>query len=80
MKDTNAIEKAIKVKIDKEIEGIVNNFIYDLKHKIKELQNLYSWNQFYQERNLRNNMRVAQAQISQKKREINELKVLSRKK
>ena len=48
--------------------------------KIKELQNLYSWNQFYQERNLRNNMRIAQAQISQKKREINELKVLSRKK
>ena len=51
-----------------------------IPHKIKELQNLYSWNQFYQERNLRNNMRVAQAQISQKKREINELKVLSRKK
>jgi|TARA_Y100000296_G_scaffold67163_1_gene79656 hypothetical protein len=48
--------------------------------KIKELQNLYSWNQFYQERNLRNNMRIAQAQINQKKREINELKVLSRKK
>jgi len=36
MKDTNAIEKAIKKKIDKEIEGIVNNFIYDLKHKISE--------------------------------------------
>ena len=48
--------------------------------KIKELQNLYSWNQFYQERNLRNKMRVAQTQINQKKREINELKMLSRKK
>tara|TARA_R100000656_G_scaffold73745_1_gene54879 strand:- start:214 stop:492 length:279 start_codon:yes stop_codon:yes gene_type:complete len=36
MKDTNAIEKAIKKKIDKEIEGIVNNFIYDLKHKISK--------------------------------------------
>ena len=43
MKDTNAIEKAIKVKIDKEIEGIVNNFIYDLKHKIKP----YGGSMFY---------------------------------
>ena len=44
-------------------------------HKlIKELQNLYSWNQFYQERKMRKEMRVAQAQISSKKREINEVK------
>ena len=43
MKDTNAIEKAINKKIDKEIEGIVNNFIYDLKHKIKP----YGGSSFY---------------------------------
>jgi len=52
----------------------------NILNAIKELQNLYSWNQFYQERNLRNDMRVAQAQITQKKRKINELKVLFRKK
>ena len=52
----------------------------NILNAIKELQNLYSWNQFYQERNLRNNMRVAQAQITQKKRKINELKMLFRKK
>lgn len=42
---------------------------------IKQLQNLYSWNQFYQERKMRPQMRKAQAQISTKKREINELKI-----
>jgi len=46
---------------------------------IKQLQNLYSWNQFYQERKMRKEMRVAQAQISSKKREINELKLTQRK-
>jgi len=45
---------------------------------IKQLQNLYSWNQFYQERKMRPQMRKAQAQISTKKREINELKLLKR--
>ena len=34
MKDTNAIEKALKKKIDKEIEEIVNSFMSDLKNKI----------------------------------------------
>ena len=43
MKDTNAIEKALKLKINKEIEEIVNNFIYDLKHKIKP----YGGSMFY---------------------------------
>ena len=42
---------------------------------IKQLQNLYSWNQFYQERKMRPQMRKAQAQISAKKREINEFKL-----
>ena len=42
---------------------------------IKQLQNLYSWNQFYQERQMRPQMRKTQAQISTKKREINELKI-----
>ena len=43
MKDTNAIEKALKLKINKEIEEIVNNFIYDLNHKIKP----YGGSMFY---------------------------------
>ena len=42
--------------------------------KIKELQNLYSWNQFYQETKNRSNMSKCQTQIKIKKNEINELK------
>ena len=36
MKDTNAIEKALKKKINNEIEEIVDDFIQDLKNKIKK--------------------------------------------
>ena len=44
-------------------------------HKqIKELQNLYSWNQFYQQRNMKPEMKSAQHQITTKKKEINDLK------
>tara|TARA_R110000824_G_scaffold353307_1_gene540495 strand:- start:282 stop:431 length:150 start_codon:yes stop_codon:yes gene_type:complete len=44
-------------------------------HKqIKELQNLYSWNQFYQGTNNKTKMKIAQNQINKKKKEINELK------
>ena len=44
-------------------------------HKqIKELQNLYSWNQFYQQRNMKPEMKKAQQQITTKKKEINDLK------
>ncbi len=42
--------------------------------KIKELQNLYSWNQFYQETKDRSSMSKCQTQIRIKKNEINELK------
>ena len=42
---------------------------------IKELQNLYSWNQFYQARTMRKEMKICQLQIKGKKQEINELKV-----
>jgi len=42
--------------------------------KIKELQNLYSWNQFYQETKNRSSMSKCQTQIRIKKNEINELK------
>ena len=45
-----------------------------LAKKIKELQNLYSWNQFYQETKNRTNMTKCQTQIRTKKIEINELK------
>ena len=46
-----------------------------LAKKIKELQNLYSWNQFYQERKMRKNMKNCQVQINEKKKQINEFKV-----
>jgi tyrosyl-tRNA synthetase len=45
-----------------------------LAKKIKELQNLYSWNQFYQETKDRARGSVCQTQIRVKKNEINELK------
>ncbi len=41
---------------------------------IKELQNLYSWNQFYQSRTMRKEMKTCQLQINGKKQEINEFK------
>jgi len=45
----------------------------------KELQNLYSWNQFYQERRMKPQMSLCQKQIKGKKQEINELKTKGRK-
>ena len=42
---------------------------------IKELQDLYSWNQFYQARTLRKDMKKCQLQIKDKKQEINEFKM-----
>ena len=46
----------------------------EIVRKIKELQNLYSWNQFYQETKNRSSMSKCQTQIRIKKNEINELK------
>ena len=46
---------------------------------IKELQNLYSWNQFYQERKMKPQMSKCQSEIKDKKQMINELKMLNRK-
>jgi hypothetical protein len=48
-----------------------------IQSKIKKLQNLYSWNQFYQDRKMKDNMRKCQTeihQIHQLKSEINSLK------
>ena len=42
---------------------------------IKELQNLYSWNQFYQARTMREEMKTCQLQIKGKEQEINEFKM-----
>ncbi len=47
---------------------------------IKELQNLYSWNQFYQARTMREDMKKCQFQIKGKKSEINEFKMAQKKK
>ena len=46
---------------------------------IKELQNLYSWNQFYQERKMKPQMSMCQSEIKAKKQVINELKTKNRK-
>jgi len=42
--------------------------------KIKQLQNLYSWNEFYQARKMKDSMRKCQTEIHQLKSEINKLK------
>jgi len=42
---------------------------------IKELENLYSWSQFYQERKQRTTVKTVQNQIKVKKQEINEFKM-----
>ncbi len=46
---------------------------------IKELQNLYSWNQFHQENKNKESMKKAQKQITLKKQEINEFKMAQKK-
>ena len=46
----------------------------EIVRKITELQNLYSWNQFYQETKNRSSMSKCQSEIRIKKNEINELK------
>ena len=45
-----------------------------MRNNIKDLQNMYSWNQFYQARQMKNEMRTCQNQIHQQKQLINELK------
>ena len=42
--------------------------------KIKQLQNLYSWNQFYQDRKMKTEMKKCQSDIHTLKLVINELK------
>ena len=46
----------------------------NISNTIKQLQNLYSWSQFYQTRNQRNKVKVAQMQIRGKKKELVDLK------
>ena len=46
---------------------------YDTK-QIKQLQNLYSWNQFYQDRKMKAEMKKCQSDIHALKLVINELK------
>ena len=46
----------------------------NIDNTIKELENLYSWSQFYQARNQRTKVKVAQNQIRDKKQDLVELK------
>jgi hypothetical protein len=45
-----------------------------IQSKIKQLQNLYSWNQFYQDRKMKQEMKKCQSDIHTLKTVINELK------
>jgi len=45
-----------------------------ISKKIKSLQNLYSWNEFYQGTGNKTQQKKCQTEIHQLKREINELK------
>ena len=45
-----------------------------IANKIKELQKLYSWNQFYQDRKMKTEMKKCQSDIHTLKTVINELK------
>ena len=45
-----------------------------ISNKIKELQKLYSWNQFYQDRKMKAEMKKCQSEINALKLVINELK------
>ncbi len=45
-----------------------------IANKIKELQKLYSWNQFYQDRKMKQEMKKCQSDIHTLKLVINELK------
>lgn len=45
-----------------------------ISNKIKELQKLYSWNEFYQERKMKAEMKKCQSDIHTLKLVINELK------
>ena len=45
-----------------------------ISKKIKQLQNLYSWNQFYQDRKMKPEMKKCQSDIHTLKLVINELK------
>ncbi len=42
--------------------------------EIKKLQCLYSWNEFYQQRQMKDEMRKCQSEIHRLKRVINDLK------
>ena len=46
----------------------------NIASNIKKLQNLYSWNEFYQQRKMKPEMKKCQSQITQMKKEINQFK------
>jgi len=46
-----------------------------MRDLIKELENLYSWSQFYQERKQKSKVKTTQDQIRVKKQELNEFKM-----
>ena len=46
----------------------------NILNTIKELENLYSWSQFYQDRNQRTKVKLAQNQIKDKKENLVEFK------
>ena len=56
------------------ISNVNNIWCNMISKKIKELQKLYSWNQFYQDRKMKTEMKKCQSDIHTLKLVINELK------
>ena len=56
------------------VSNVKNIWRNMISSKIKELQKLYSWNQFYQDRKMKAEMKKCQTEIHQLKNVINELK------
>ena len=56
------------------ISNVKNIWCNMISKKIKELQKLYSWNQFYQDRKMKAEMKKCQSEIHHLKNVINELK------
>ena len=76
MRGSNPLSRSKEdVKVTSQNYKIYSN----MQELIKQLQNLYSWNQFYQKRTMRKEMKTCQLQINGKKQEINEFKMAQKK-
>ena len=64
------MDYVVQLNDDKNTIEMKNN----ISNVIKDLENLYSWSQFYQSRNQRTKVKLAQSQIRNRKQDLVELK------